>query len=100
MGGYRLADPGKYLPVIETAQLRYEDDFLMLDVKIPILGDYGIERLKFAIQPISNTEAILLGLGRNMGETIKVINDHGVEKLRYSGCEFIKKSNFTFVGHQ
>ena len=99
MGEYRLADPGKYLPVIETAQLRYEDDFLMLDVKIPILGDYGIERLKFAIQPISDTEAILLGLGRNMGETIQVINDHGVEKLRYSGCEFIKKSNSRFAGH-
>ena len=90
-GGYGLADPGNYLPVIESAQLKYEDNFLVLDVKIPILGDYGIERLTFAIEPISDTQAILLGLGRNMGETIEVVNDHGVEKLRYSGCDFVKK---------
>ena len=91
IGEYGLADPGSYLPVIETAQLKYEDDFLMLDVKIPILGDYGIERLKFAIQPVSDTQAVLFGLGRNMGETIEVVNENGVEKLRYSGCEFIRK---------
>jgi len=65
----------------------------MLEVTIPILGDYGIERLKFAIHPISDTEAILLGLGRNMGETIQVVNDHGVERLHYSGCECIRKSD-------
>ncbi|HSB05473.1 MAG TPA: serine hydrolase domain-containing protein [Thermodesulfobacteriota bacterium] len=92
-GEYGLVDAENYLPVIEKAQLKYEDSFLMLEVKIPILGDYGIERLKFAIHPISDTEAILLGLGRNMGETIQVVNDHGVERLRYSGCEFIRKSD-------
>jgi CubicO group peptidase (beta-lactamase class C family) len=92
-GEYGLADPENYLSVIEKAQLKYEDSFLMLEVTSPILGDYGIERLKFAIHPISDTEAILLGLGRNMGETIQVVNDHGVERLRYSGCEFIRKSD-------
>ena len=91
-GEYGLRNPENYLPAIEKAQLTYENDLLMMDVMIPILGDYGMERLKFAIQPISDTEAILLGLGRNMGETIQVVSDHGVEKLRYSGCEFVRKS--------
>jgi hypothetical protein len=63
----------------------------MLDVRIPLLGDYGVERLQFAIQPVSDKEAILLGLGRNMGETIQVVSDHGVERLRYSGVEFVRK---------
>ncbi len=90
VGEYRLVDPGNYLPVIEKAELKYEDQFLMLDVKIPMLGDYGIERLKFAIQPISDTEAILLGLGRNMGETIQVVDDNGIDRLRYSGVRFEK----------
>jgi CubicO group peptidase (beta-lactamase class C family) len=90
-GEYELADPGSYRPVIEKAELKYEGPFLMLDVRIPILGDYGIERLKFAIRPVSDTEAILLGLGRNMGETLQVVEENGVEKIRYSGCEFVKK---------
>ena len=60
VGEYGLVDPGNYLPVIEKAELKYEDQFLMLDVRIPMLGDYGIERLQFAIQPVSDTEAILL----------------------------------------
>ena len=90
VGEYGLVDPGNYLPVIEKAELKYEDQFLMLDVRIPMLGDYGIERLQFAIQPVSDTEAILLGLGRNMGETIQVVSDHGGERFRYSGCEFVE----------
>ena len=76
---------------------RYEDNFLMLDVRIPLLGDYGVERLQFAIQPVSDKEAILLGLGRNMGETIQVVSDHGVERLRYSGVEFVRKSETSSI---
>jgi CubicO group peptidase (beta-lactamase class C family) len=91
VGEYALVNAGNYHPVIERAQLRYEDRFLMLDVRIPLLGDYGVERLQFAIQPVSDKEAILLGLGRNMGETIQVVSDHGVERLRYSGVEFVRK---------
>ncbi len=90
LGEYGLVQPDNYLPVIEKAQLHCEDNFLMLEVVVPILGDYGIERLKFAIQPISDKEAVLYGLGRNMGETIQVVSDGGVEKLRYSGCEFTR----------
>jgi len=99
LGDYELVDLQRYHPVIEKAELKFEDPFLMLDVRIPLLGDYGIERLQFAIQPVSDTEAVLLGLGRNMGETIQVVSDHGGERLRYSGCEFIIKSNSTSVEH-
>jgi len=91
-GEYRLVDAGDYHPVFERAQLKFEDHFLTLDVRIPLLGDYGVERLQFAIQPVSDNEAILLGLGRNMGETLRVVSDHGVERLHYSGLRFEKKT--------
>ncbi len=100
IGEYELVDPGNYFPVIEKAQFKYEDNFLVLDVTIPIFGDYGIDRLRFAVQPLSNQEAILLGLGRNMGETIQVVSDHGIERLRYSGCEFIRKSEPPSANHK
>jgi hypothetical protein len=91
VGEYELVDPRAHLPLIERAELKFEDPFLILDVRIPLLGDYGIERLQFAVRPVSDTEAILPGLGRNMGETIQAVGDAGGETLRYSGCEFKKK---------
>ena len=100
VGEYVLVNAENYHPVIERAQLKYEDNFLMLDVRIPLLGDYGFERLQFAIQPVSDKEAILLGLGRNMGETVQVVSDHGVERLRYSGVEFVRKSETSSFNHK
>jgi hypothetical protein len=32
-----------------------------------------------------------------MGETIQVVSDHGVERLRYSGVEFIRKPETSSV---
>ncbi len=92
VGAYELINPGNYFPMIENATLRYEDRLLILDVTMPILGDLGAGRLKFAIAPLSDTEAIILGLGRNMGETIHVVHQNGEERIRYSGCEFRRKS--------
>jgi hypothetical protein len=34
---------------------------------------------------ISNTEVLLAGLGRSMGETIRVVKVNGQEMLFYSG---------------
>lgn len=41
--------------------------------------------LKFALNPISDIEAVVYGLGRGMGETIRVEKAGNEEQLRYSG---------------
>jgi CubicO group peptidase (beta-lactamase class C family) len=92
VGDYELVNPGDYFPLIEKATLKCEDHLLLLDVTTPMLGALGTERWSFAIGPVSNTEAIILGLGRNMGETIHVVTENGEERLQYSGCEFRRKS--------
>jgi CubicO group peptidase (beta-lactamase class C family) len=92
VGNYELVNPGDYFPLIEKANLSYENNLLLLDVTTPMLGALGTERWKFAIRPVSQTEAVVLGLGRNMGETIHVVTENGEERLRYSGCEFRRKS--------
>ena len=92
VGEYELVDQGDYFPMIEKARLKYEDHLLILDVTTSILAHLGIERLRFAMGPVSDTEAVILGLGRNMGETVQVVTEKGEERLRYSGCEFRKKS--------
>ena len=37
------------------------------------------------LKPISDTEAIILGLGRTRGETLRAMDVDGEEQLRYSG---------------
>jgi hypothetical protein len=42
-------------------------------------------RIQVPLRPISDTEAIILGLGRTRGETLRAISVDGEERLRYSG---------------
>jgi ABC-type phosphate transport system permease subunit len=42
-------------------------------------------KLQFALKPISDTEAVIYGLGRGMGETIGVVTVGNDEMLTYSG---------------
>lgn len=68
---------------IENAQLIYKNGLLIMSVRL-----HGIGALEFAIRPLSNTEAIVCGLGRNAGETVRVLVKDGTELLVFSGCEF------------
>ena len=92
LGDYELVNTGDYFPLIENVNLRVEDNLLIVDITTPKLGALGFERWRAAMSPVSDTEAIILGLGRSMGETIHVVTKSGEERLLYSGCEFRKKS--------
>ena len=47
-------------------------------------------KARFPLRPISDTEAVFAGLGRGMGETIRVVQVNGREALRYSGYLLVK----------
>jgi CubicO group peptidase (beta-lactamase class C family) len=83
LGSYEITNgkPG-FLTFLTDVQLKYENDFLMLDVT---RSDTG-EQFVFPIGPLSDDEAVILGLGlRNRGETISVVEVDGEEQLFYSG---------------
>lgn len=41
------------------------------------------------LRPVNATEAIVEGIGRNLGETIRIVNDDkGLEILTFSGLRF------------
>ncbi len=48
--------------------------------------------MKSPIAPVSDTEAVILGLGSGMGETIRTVSIDGKEGLQYSGYHFRKVS--------
>jgi CubicO group peptidase (beta-lactamase class C family) len=83
LGSYEITNgkPG-FLTFLTDVQLKYENDFLMLDVTLSDTGD----QLAFPIGPLSDDDAVILGLGqRNRGETISVVEVDGEEQLFYSG---------------
>ncbi|OPZ81780.1 MAG: Beta-lactamase [bacterium ADurb.Bin429] len=47
--------------------------------------------LSIALNPVSNTEAVIMGIGRFKGENIRVETQRGEEVLCYSGFVFKKK---------
>ncbi len=40
---------------------------------------------RFALTPVSDTEAVVSGLGRSLGETVRAVLVDGQERIAYSG---------------
>jgi hypothetical protein len=83
LGAYEITNgkPG-FLTFLTNIQLRYDNDFLLLDVT---RSDDG-EQIVFPIGPLSDDEAVILGLGQRLrGETISVVDVDGEEHLFFSG---------------
>ena len=73
------ADPG--FPV-ESVELKLRGEDLCLRYRMPALSPALIQ---VPLGPLSDREAIILGLGRTRGETLRFIDTPGGERLRYSG---------------
>jgi hypothetical protein len=87
VGEYRIDNQGDDFPLLEDVHFRYEDGLLLAECSVPFFFK-GMAR--FPLRPISDTEAIVAGLGHGMGETIRVIQMNGREALLYSGYVHVK----------
>jgi hypothetical protein len=67
---------------VTEPKLKLNDGQLCMSYRMPVLSS---KRIQVPIKPISDTEAIILGLGRTRGETLRAIEVDGEERLRYSG---------------
>lgn len=89
LGEYEIANRGDDVLIVENIRLVYEDGILRVDYSLPLFfpGTLGV-----ALAPVSDTEAVIRGLGRTMGETIRVVKVDGEERLFFSGYELRKKA--------
>jgi CubicO group peptidase (beta-lactamase class C family) len=88
LGSYEVSNekPG-FLTFLTNFQLKYENDFLLMEVT---RADTG-EGYSFPLGPLADDEAVILGLGlRGRGETISVVEVDGEEGLFYSGYRMRK----------
>jgi hypothetical protein len=81
VGRYEVLNPDPGFPLTD-AQLKLRDGHLCMSYRLPKLS---ASRIQVPLRPISDTEAIILGLGRTRGETLRAISVNGEERLRYSG---------------
>ena len=81
VGTYRLINPDDAFPLTEPKVL-VDQGQLCMSYKMPLLSN---KTIRVPLRPISDTEAVILGLGRARGETLRAINVDGEERLRYSG---------------
>ena len=87
-GEYEIANLGEDAGLLEIVSLRAEDGFLFVDYTIPLLFP---GTMNFAVAPISDDEAVILGFGRGMGETVRAVTIDGEDMLSYSGYLLRKK---------
>jgi CubicO group peptidase (beta-lactamase class C family) len=88
-GEYEIVNQGEDIVAIDKPRLSYDGGLLLVEFAIPF---FSKKISRFALTPVSDDEAIICGLGRGMGETIKVIMIDGKEGLQYSGYQFKRKA--------
>jgi len=88
-GEYDIANLGDDAPVLQKLRMRHDGGLLVVDYIMPYF--FSATR-SLAIKPISDSEAILYGLGRGMGETVEAVTVNGQEYLKYSGYLLRKKA--------
>lgn len=87
-GEYEIINRGDDAVLFDNVRVGQDGGLLIVDYAMPLFTD---GRMSIAITPLSDTEVITSGLGRGMGETIRVVNVGGEELLQYSGYLLRKK---------
>ncbi len=81
-GEYVIDNLGDDFLLLENMDIRLDNGLLIADYSMPVLFK---ETPGFGIKPISDTEAVICGLGSGKGEIIRAVSVDGREELYYSG---------------
>lgn len=89
IGKYEIVNRDQDEPLFDEPALIIKNGSLLLQVKLADSGARG----DIVIEPLSDTEALLLGPLAGAGETIRAMQVDGVEMWRYSGYLFKRKAD-------
>ncbi|MBK5276501.1 MAG: beta-lactamase family protein [Desulfuromonadales bacterium] len=87
-GEYEIINAGDDYLLVKGIHLRYDAGLLVMEYELPL---FSKSKMSVALNPLNNTEALILGLGRGMGETIRVVSVGGDDLLQFSGYLLRKK---------
>jgi CubicO group peptidase (beta-lactamase class C family) len=87
-GEYEIINAGDDFLLVKGIRLRSEAGLLVMEYAMPLVAKGP---MSVAIRPLNNTEALILGMGRGMGETICFVSVGGEDLLQFSGYLLRKK---------
>lgn len=87
LGSYRIINLGNDTPFADEITLRVADGLLLIDYT---LLEFGKAKVSQVIRPVSDSEAVVAGLWRGAGETIRVTRENGQEQLVFAGYRLEK----------
>ena len=89
VGRYDIIDPGQEEALLDRLRLSIQDDFLVMTGRFTTPTPFEFTH---ALEALSDTEAIVMGLGMGAGETVEVRQEAGEEIVRYSGSRLRRTS--------
>ncbi|MGA1795900.1 MAG: serine hydrolase domain-containing protein [bacterium] len=89
LGPYHITNPGDDAELFKEPRLLERDGLLMIEYYIYHMPD---TKMTMALDPISEDEAVIHGLGRYMGETIRALRDESGEEVLYYGGYRLKRT--------
>jgi len=90
-GEYEVVNGDDDLMRVVGARLYQQYGLLLAEVEVSFSPQAPVEKQPLALAPQTDREAVICGLGRGMGETIRVIESDSEEGLSYSGYLLKKK---------
>jgi CubicO group peptidase (beta-lactamase class C family) len=89
VGQYEIIDPGDG-PTPDSIAIKEDNGLLIGEAHFPQMPDM---LLRIGFLPISDSEAITIGLGTGRGDTLRLITTENEERLGFSGIRLRKKLN-------
>ena len=89
LGEYQVINPDPQSS-IQDVTLSRKEDLLVLTYKFPV---WGAEKRILYFASVSETEAITLGIGRNSGETMRIVTIDNEKGIYFRGFK-MKKNHF------
>jgi CubicO group peptidase (beta-lactamase class C family) len=88
MGEYEIIAPEDEIRLLKNPKIIMMDGFLIFKAELVYVKNISI---MLPLEPFTDDECVIMGLGRNMGQTIKFSRVNGITVLTYSGLVLKKQ---------
>ncbi|NVN90509.1 MAG: beta-lactamase family protein [Desulfuromonadales bacterium] len=88
VGEYEIINRGNDAKMFDNIVLRIDNGLLVVEYSMPLLFE---GKPSFVLEPVSDNEAVISGLGRGMGETLRAATIDGKDVILFSGYQLRKK---------
>ncbi len=90
LGEYEIANQGADYKFVNHIKLVEDDGYYVIEMA---LADVSAGKMRVILKPLSANEGVLLGSLSDGGETVRLVQQDGEERMLFSGYQFKKMVN-------